>query len=486
MIYITPELKTEQVRYHQTMIDTPQLRHYWPYILKYPLFDNALLFLLFIFPFFAAFSYTPLLFLLPFPAMFLFSYLTALLAHTTNGYALPPRGDRIIGGLFVQLLPLQKKIPQRSQGSASSLINFFLTYIFISADFSSQSKDKVTKLGQQPINPAAARQVVFIIFSIGLLTWLSYYLNSIVLSIIILLWLALLPACLIQIAIDDSILSGLNIKKLIAFIKKMDYEYAWAIVATIITTTLFYITIFKLFGIFFIIGLLICLYTFIACFHLLGYLIYHRRYRIGFLAENTPEGNIEIAADKLYKQADDIVQQAKVYVTEKGLLKHAFSTLVSRLTFANNELILHGEVSEQLFEWEDKRLALKHAALYLHFLIQQQKYVTAHRILQKSHRLQANFELTDCEDYKPLIDYLVHAKHDFLLTLYLIDCFEQKYPNHESIFALQLSKAALLGEQHQHMEQAKTILRALLTQTQHPLHKDALKLAHTLAKQYSV
>lgn len=478
MLFITPELAFQQDAYHQKMHRASQLRHYWLYLLKYPLFDNSLLFILFIFPFFALFSYPYFWFLLPFPSMVLFSYLTALLAHTTNGYALPPRGDKLLAGFFIQVILL---IGSRSNKSKMPFSPFILLN-YLHSRLVSQTEDKVQNLGQKA-SPIAVKQILFVIFSMGLLTWCSHYVNSVALSLMILLWFSLLPACLLQIAIDDSLFSGLHLIKIQSFIRKMDNEYAWVIFATSLTASLLYYTIFQLSGFLFIISLLMGLYLLIACFHLLGYLLYHRRHIIGFIAENSPESKAEVEADNVYAQADGIVQQAKVQLTDRGLFKYGFEILKLRLSTAHDDLTLHREVSSLLFEWQDKRLALKHAQIYLHLLIQQQKYVTAYQILQKSRARQADFSLAQAEDYQPLIAHLLHIKQDFSLTLYLIECFEQQYPTHQQFFEIQLSKAILLSEYSQYDEQVKMILGELIQENDHPLHKKALKLAQRLRKQ---
>lgn len=484
-MFISPELKTEQAQYHQTMLETPALRHYWPHILKYALFDNALLFILFMSPIFILTSYSYLRFLLPIPATVLFSYLTALLTHTTNGYALPPRSDQLLGGFFVKLgLIIGGKIKNKNKQGVVRYTSFSyfnaslvapLMYICSRAARSIEADDTVKRLGKK-VDSTAILQVIFIVCSIVGLVWCQYHLPTIAFALSLFIWLILLPACLIQIAIDHSVLAGLKIKAIRSFIRKMDNEYIWVALAMVATAGWFYLTLFHFSSIFFLLGLFISLYSFITCFHLFGYLVYHRRHIIDYYAENTLEQQAEQLADKYYAQADAIVQQAKVHVTERGLLKHAFSILILHLSTANDDLQLHAEVSRLLFEWEDKRLALRHAAVYVHLLISQQKYVTAYSILQKCDA--QDFILSDPDDYLPLIDYYFAVDNSLNWVLDLIHQYEQHYPQHEDLYAIQLIKVQLLCEHAPSKSEIKTTLRHLLAQPKHPLHKKAIQLAH--------
>jgi hypothetical protein len=485
MLFITPELKHQQQTYHQKMMDTPKIQHYWASILKYPLFDNAFLFIILMFPFFTILSYKYLIFFLPIPATILFSYLTAILIHTSNGYALPPRSDLLLTGFFIKvILMIGSPAYNKKQKQKQKLIlvwelsSFYVTIQYLATRLLIETEDKM-KLGQQAA-PNAVRLTIFVICGIIILTLSTYYLPFIAVVLLTFLWLTLLPACLIQIAIDGHILSGFKFKLIHQFIKKIGNEYIWIMLTTLITASLFFNSIFNFSGILFIISLFACLYSFILCFHLMGYFIYHRRHIIDYLAENTPEGHEEIAADKLYEQADAIVQQAKVLITDRGLLKHAFSILTLRLNTAKDDLALHAQVSILLFEWEDKRLALKHAALYLHLLIQQQKYVTAYDILQKSHAQQTDFKLNDAEDYQVFVKYLVESIQDFILILDFIHTFEQNYPKHEDYFAIQLLKAKLFSKNTNFIDAAQSLLSNLLAQPQHPLHGEVLLLAKEL------
>jgi len=425
------EFKLKEHAAHARMIYNPSVSQQLPHILAYPLKGYALpLVLIFsvifylIVPRTGAFSISGALPGIVFLS-WTFKYAYAVLEHTALGYATPP----------------------------------MLTF------------DIWNPTNQKPMKQLLFLLVVFIIH-----LWTQQLAGDWLALLVLAIGLFLAPASAVIIATENSLLKALNPLKLLSLIKLMGNVYL--LICLLFSLPVFVIGM--LTGLPILLRIVGILYLFIMTFHLLGFIVYHRREELGLEVSFSPEQETEaqqLAEQKQFNEVLDDVHQLAM----GGRFKDAIAELFAKLPELGDTIETHQKLFARLILWEDKSIAFAQARHYITLLVQEKRLSEANAIYQSCIDSNARFKPKNPFQILPLASHAYQQKN-YSLALSQVQDFASRYPNHPDTIAVQLLTAKLLGEHFKRFDEAKTIIAQLLKYKEHPLHPEIRKYAALLVK----
>jgi tetratricopeptide (TPR) repeat protein len=425
------QFKLKEHTVHARMIYNPSVWQQLPYILAYPLKGYALpLLLIFSVVFYLLMPRSGAYSMLQLPAgiFFLswtFKYAYAVLEHTALGYATSPM-------LTFNMWNFTNRKPLKQ-------ILFLAAVLILSAS----------------IQQLAGNVPGILVLALGLLVT---------------------PASAVIIATENSLLKALNPLKLLLLIKLMGSAYGLIVVLFSLPVLL----IGMLNGLPLLVRIIGIMYLLIMTFHLLGFVVYHRREELGLQVSFSPEQESDAQQQAEQKQFNEVLDEVH-QLAMGGRSEDAIAELFAKLPELGDTLETHQKLFARLSLWEDKSIALAQAKHYLTLLIQQKRLREANAIYQSCVELNPGFKPKNPFQILPLARYAYQQKHDSL-ALTLVQDFTSRYPNHPDTIAVQLLTAKLLGERFKRFDEAKAIMGQLLKYREHPLHTEIKKYAAFLVK----
>ncbi len=399
-----------------------------PYILAYPFKGHALGVLIIFSVALSIFSISPVagLFGLVLFLSWTLKYTYAVLEHTALGYATPPMFSFELWN-FVNQRPLKQL--------------FYFGAVFIIFLLIQQLAGKVPGL---------------LVLAIGLL---------------------LTPASAIIIATQNSLRDALNPLKLILLVKHIGSIYIF--ISLLFSLPL--LVIWMLDGFPLLFRLMGIIYSLLMTFHLLGFVVYHRRESLGLEVSFSPEREAEAQEKAQEKQFEKVLDDVYWLARQQGRMKEAIETLFAKLPELGDTLDTHEKLFARLSLWEEKSVAFAQAQYYITLLLQKKRLTEALAIYQACLDINDLFEPKTPYQILPLATIAYQEKR-YSLALSLVQDFASRYPNHSDSIAAQLLTVKLLGEHFRRFDEAKTIMAQLFDYKEHPLYPEIKKYAAFLAK----
>jgi tetratricopeptide (TPR) repeat protein len=430
----------EQAR-HARMIYNSSIWQQFPYILIYPLQGHALpivlifAFILWLFswnPIFGSFG------LIVFLGWSL-NYAYGVLEHTILGYAIPPA---------LSFKMIWSIINQRS------LKQLFFLGLMIAIYFTVQ-----TSAGQIP----------------AFLVLVSFFL--------------LIPANITVIATQNSWLNTLNPFQLFQSIFKIGNAYFFllfifgGLTALILYagSSLDWINN-QIIGSFSLLLIYISvLYFGLMSFHLLGFVIYHRRHTFGLEVFFSPEREAAAQQEARDKQFEQLLDEVYWLARQQGKKTEALETLFAKITELGETVALHKKLFARLRLWEQKSIALAQGQRYLSLLIQTKQLRQALTIYQACLELSPQFE-PETPSQMLLLAQMAYQQKNDQVALHLLENFLSRYPNHPDKVAIEFLKIKLFAEHLKNVDKAKMLIAQLLKFESHPLLPEIKQYAKFLNK----
>ena len=387
-----------------------------PGILSYPLTEYALgVLCLFAFFFWLA-DKAGMLGLPLFLATFswVFKYAFACLEQTALGYRQPPK-------LTIELIN-----PVHQEPLKLLILVAGLAYLFM-----------------------ASRQVIGEPFSLAVL----------------LIGLLLLPASILFIAIEDSLLQAINPLQLSSLIQRIGSLYFLACVfsALPIFSLIFVFTTLPL-----ILLAMVLIYFLLLTFHLLGYLVYCRRELIGMPVNISPERiqALEQEADQL--EQDEVLD--KLYSLAEGSnVRAAWQQLEQYLVEQDHALNTYKQYFNIMIDWPKPALALNLGQAYISRLSKHQQTDLAYEVCRRCYARSDEFYPETSEQALSLINYARKAADDVTADK-IIQAWKQGNPPETLPVEMRFIEAQLLLDMKQDADSAREILEELVATRDHPLH----------------
>jgi|GEM_PF-996907 len=455
------------------MINTPSLIKYLPHILLYPFQDSVFLFItlacLYLWIMIAVLYWTTLLtspfigMALPLLAMTIpptVTYAYAILQHTAMGSARPPVfKPSMLMNFDINLKSLDKKLI--NQFIQASLINFMMW-----------------------------------------LNGLHYYLLTFfVLSLIIFF----IPLNIATMALHNNLWHAFNPFFLIRFVIIIGREYFLLLLIFLISLILFMIFIKILFTLHFMeIGepiassfaifnyipanifttysfVFLCFAALLISFHATGFVLYHRRHKLGLNVFISPEQELEkqqqAEMQSLNETLHDIYHDAHANRHQLALTQ-----LFDKLHLLGDNLENNAMVFERMRLWNAHIVPNAHAQHYLNLLLKADKIKIALTVYQKQIKRHPNFKLEQPSALRALANRAWQQKQ-YALAFDLIADFSERYPKHPDKIAVQVLQVKLLIKLKR-IQEAKIIIKQLqiAVSSQHVLFNEIRRYAHLLTK----
>jgi tetratricopeptide (TPR) repeat protein len=441
------EFQIKEHATHAKMIYNPSLLNYFPHILIYPLTGHALPLML-IFSFILWITLGNMLGLPAFMIIFAgtLKYAYGILEKTILGYATPPA----------------------------------LTF------------EMWSSANQRPVN-----QLFYLIFIFGLFQIMQTEVAELPAYLFLVIGIFFTPASAAVIANQNNLLSALNPLSLSFLVKEIGMSY-------IVISVLFGLVVLFSFPIFpgiplisvlipqigwrvnnhFLLLLIVILdfYLLFMMFHLLGFVIYHRRENLGFEAIFSPEREEAAQEEAKEKAFGKLLDEIYCLSRQAGQQKEAVKLLVTQLfPILEEDLERHERLFERVALWETKRVALTHGQYYLGLLIRKKQLAKALVLYRACLRLNAGFEPKTPYQILPLVKQAFQEKA-YSFALSRLEDFLSRYPDHPDNIEAKWLIAQLLGERFERIEEAKKIMAKLLENKTHRLYPEIKQYALFLAK----
>lgn len=420
------QFKLKEHAAHARMIYNPSVWQQLPHILAYPLKGYALLLLLV----FSLVLWATIGSVTGLPAFIIFlswtfKYAYAVLEHTALGYATSP------------------------------MLSFDIW---------------------NPTNQRPTKQLFYLLGVYAIYQWSQQLAGDGMALLVLAIGLLLAPASAVIIATENNLLKALNPLKIWSLVKHLGSVY-------LLISLLFSLPVLvigMLTGLPLLFRLIVIMYLLIMTFHLLGFVVYHRREELGLEVSFSPEQETEaqqLAEQRQFNEVLDDVYQ----LTMGGRSKDAIAELFAKLPELGDTRSTHEKLFARLILWEDKSVALAQAKHYITLLVKEKRLSEANAIYQSCLDSNARFKPKNPFQILPLASHAYQEKN-YPLALSIVKDFTSRYPNHTDTIAVQLLTAKLLGEQFNRFDEAKAIMAQLLKYKEHRLHPEIRKYAAFLVK----
>jgi tetratricopeptide (TPR) repeat protein len=346
-------------------------------------------------------------------------------------------------------------------------------------------------------NQRPVKQLFYLLFIVGIFQIIQTKVGNIPAYLFLAIGIFLTPASAAVIANQNNLLAALNPLKLFILVKEIGMIYI-VISLLFALVVLFSLLIFlgiPLIGRIipqfgwrvnngFLLLLIVMLdfYLLIMMFHLLGFVIYHRRDALGFEAVFSPEREEKAQQEAKDKQFEALLDEIYWLTRQEGKQEEAVETLLAKLLpTLEDKLDSHQKLFERVSLWETNRVALVHGQYYLSLLLRKKQFAKALAIYQACLTLNAQFEPKTPYQILPLAKQAFQEKQ-YSFTLSLLQDFLSRYPEHPDSIEMKLLMAKLLTERFERFDEAKAIMAQLLENKAHRLYPDIKKYAQFLVK----
>ncbi len=345
-------------------------------------------------------------------------------------------------------------------------------------------------------NQRPVKQLFYLVFIFGIFQILQTQVGNLPAYLFLVIGIFLTPASAVVIANQNNLLAALNPLQLFFLVKQIGVTY-------ILISLLFALVVLFSLPIFpgipligwllpqfgwrvnngFLLLLIVMLdfYLLLMTFHLLGFVIYHRRDSLGFEAVFSPEREEEAQQQAKDKQFEELLDEIYWLTKQQGKQQEAVETLLAKLPALEDKLDSHQRFFERVSLWETKKVALVHGQYYLRLLNRKKQLAKAFAIYQACLTLNSQFKVKNPYQILPLAKQASQEKQ-YSLALSLLQDILSRYPEHPDSIELKLLMAKLLGERFERFEEAKTIMAELLENKAHRLYPDIKKYATFLVK----
>jgi tetratricopeptide (TPR) repeat protein len=346
-----------------------------------------------------------------------------------------------------------------------------------------------------PVNQRPVKQLFYLLFVLGIFQILLTRVDDIPAYLFLTLGIFLMPASAVVIANQNNLLAALNPLRLFLLVKQIGIVYLF-ICLLFGLFILFSLPMFPKLpligwlippvgwtvnGFLLLLVVMLDMYLLIMIFHLLGFVIYHRREFLGFEAVFSPEREEEAQQEAKEKQFGELLDEIYWLARQQGRQQEAVETLLAKLPILEDKLDVHQNLFERVSLWETKKVALAHGQYYLNLLFQKKQFAKALAIYQACITINAQFELKNPSQILPLAKQAYQEKQ-YSFALSLLQDFHSRYPEHPNSVEAKLLIAKLLGERFERFDEAKTIMAQLLENQTHRLYPEIKKQAKFLAK----
>jgi len=346
-----------------------------------------------------------------------------------------------------------------------------------------------------PTNLRPVKQLLYLIFIIST-TYMLQDFGGDRLALSFFAWgIFFMPASAIIIANQNSLSAALNPLMLFVLVYKIGSKY-------LLVTLLFALNLMLSLPIFllmplvnmtlpkigleinvFLLLLLVMLdmYLLLMIFHLLGFVVYHRRESLGFEVVFSPEQEEEAQQQAQNKQVEALLEEVYWLSRQRGQEQNAVELLLVKLPEFDDRIDIHQQIFERTCLWETSKVALVDGRYYLNLLLQKKQLSTALAVYQTCLSFDPQFAPKTSYQILPLAKQ-AYRERQYSFTLSILENFLTDYPTHVDSVDAKLLMAQLLAEHFKQIKKAKAMMALLLKEKEHRLYPEIKKYARFLVK----
>ncbi|MDM8568781.1 hypothetical protein QUF50_04570 [Thiotrichales bacterium HSG1] len=177
------------------------------------------------------------------------------------------------------------------------------------------------------------------------------------------------------------------------------------------------------------------LYLLCMTFHLLGFIVYHKRETLDFEAFFSPEKEQEAQRKAHEKYFNNTLDKVYCLTKQKGKTKEAITILFARIPKLGDTLDIHKHLFERLCLWDEKAVAIAHGNYYLSLLIQKQYLIDALNLYQICLDMDGDFKPKNSYHILTLATVAYDRKY-YQMADDLVKYFIGNYSKHPDIIAV--------------------------------------------------
>ena len=228
-------------------------------------------------------------------------------------------------------------------------------------------------------------QLIFVMACVYALSgWLRDQDLTFLSDLLIAFSLGAMPAFIGLLGVNYSLLQSLNLLALARFMLRVGGAY-WAMLGLFAAGYILLIALYHS-GAGLFITLFINLYSLVLVYHWLGKVIYAKRNELDYRPDKSPEREAEQTALATIKRRKKCL--GSIYA--QRFKTNGLPILSAHIDAEENRLDAHAWFHDELMQWDDKRLALDHARLYI-------KALRSAGIQDSANQIQRNCQYIDPE-----------------------------------------------------------------------------------------
>ncbi|NIR58274.1 MAG: hypothetical protein GWO02_01500 [Gammaproteobacteria bacterium] len=270
---------------------------------------------------------------------------------------------------------------------------WFARYAFVVFDHSAEGYPEPPELSYQAIAPFTDLRHV----KLGLLVaagfliahWAEVRIGPAGAYLAAGLLLALAPAAVMALALESSLSAAVNPRVVVGTALRLGPIYAAALTGGLGAAGLAALAWGAGLGAF--PALAVSLYLMLVVFHLLGRAAFEGRSRLGLRAANAPEEHEARLAEETRRRYARMLDQ--VY-DQRRPPERALGRLLELIRAEGDGLEAHGWFHRELMQWEDPRVGLAHAQVYLERLVAAGRAREAAEVLRACRAADEEFQVT--------------------------------------------------------------------------------------------
>jgi len=344
-----------------------------------------------------------------------------------------------------------------------------------------------------PANLRPVKQLLYLIFIVGTTNLFQNIGGNMLALPFLALGIFFMPASAVIIANQNNLSAALNPLKLLVLVYKIGIRYL--LVSFLLTLNiLLSLPIFLMMpligrilpkigliidGFSLLLLVMLNIYLLLMIFHLLGFVVYHRRESLGFEVVFSPEREEEAQQQAQDKQVEILLDEVYWLSRQQGQEQAAVETLLAKLPAFDEQLNIQHRLFERTCLWESKKVALVHGRYYLNLLLQKKQLSIALAVYQTCLSFDAQFAPKTSYQILPLAKQANREKQ-YSFAFSILEKFLADYSTHVEHVEAKLLMAQLLAERLERIKEAKAIMALLLKEKEHQLYPEIKKYAKFL------
>ena len=307
------------------------------------------------------------------------------------------------------------------------------------------------------------KQVLFIFITIVVGVFIALRISPKLALLYALVATLSLPAAIIVIAIEDSLLQALNPLRLFSVMVSIGLPY--------LLLALFLLllqggdaAVLRIIGpripdfIKFPLVMFASMYFLLVMYNMMGYVVYQYHEALGYGVDKTfEEHHEEKTADPNMSAVDRVVAQK----VAEGDVQGAITAHRDDMRYEQNDLVKNQKLHKLYLMLGETDKTLPHAQHLIGLLVAEGRADVAYELLVKMKGLSADFTVAEPATVLPLAE-IAKRRNNAALALELLNAFTKQHPKHADVPAVYLLAAKVIAEHKRDDTQAMRILKALM------------------------